>query len=168
MVTVATALPGMALEQLLDEPGGFEFVELLHSLAEPIHCEPLDVMLVELVLIHDLDDELLLLGRAVPGIPGTVVGRAVTVAVAWGGVTVAVGVCRSDAGREPTGQLELAVHAGLQEAVEPLAFRADLAEVAQLRAEREQVLMAAVAGESDLLAVVGLEDDGHGVLGLRF
>ena len=81
----------MTLEQLLDEARGFEFVELFHTLAEAVHRKPLDVLPVEPVLIHDLDDEILLLGCAVPGFAVTI---AVAVAVAGRGVAVAVPVAR--------------------------------------------------------------------------
>ena len=121
----------MTLEQLLDEARGFEFVELFHTLAEAVHRKPLDVLPVEPVLIQDLDDEILLLGCAVPGFAVTIAvavagrGVAVAVPVARVGEAVAIGICF----RQVADISDAGVHAVLEEPVEPGCLGGSLRDV---------------------------------------
>ena len=61
-----TRLARVFLAQLLDQPGGFEFVQQLDALAEAFGGEVLDLLLVEPVFLDNLQDEFLLLLGTVP------------------------------------------------------------------------------------------------------
>src|SRR6266498_5658495 len=59
----ALRIASMLGQQFVDESGRLQLVELADAFAEPILCQPLDLVLVEPVLVHDLEDEIALLVR---------------------------------------------------------------------------------------------------------
>ena len=54
------------VEQLVDQPGGFDLVELADALAEALDGEVFDVGLIEVVLGDELLNQFALLGGAIP------------------------------------------------------------------------------------------------------
>jgi hypothetical protein len=98
-------------EQFFDEARGFELVEGFDALAEAFLGEGFDVVLVEVLFAGDLEDEVALFGRALPGVLGGTNPATVAVAIAGSGFGWGYAL-----GQE-TGLLDLAVHTALHEAV---------------------------------------------------
>jgi hypothetical protein len=61
-----TSAATVSVEQFVNEAGGFELAELLYALAEALAYEVIDLVLVEVVLVHEFHDEILLLVGALP------------------------------------------------------------------------------------------------------
>ena len=151
-VAVAGASAGILLKQLLDQPGGFELVELLDALAEPLLRQPFDVVFVELLFGDDLEDQVALLGRAVPALAGT---------VGWVSIAVAIGGAVGWSGQEAD-FLDAGVHAVLQQPIQAGGLGGNLGDVGDLGLEGEAELMTAVTGQTDLLGIIAFEHEGHG------
>ena len=163
-VAVAVALAGIAFKQLFDEPGGLELVELPDALAEAVLGQFIDLGFIEPVVVHDLDDEILLLGRAVPLFVVAVGGLTVAVAVARvaGGVAVRVAIAVGRFGLgQPADLLNARINAVLKQTIQASGLGRNLVDVGDLSFQREAELMAAVAGQTDFLAVVGFDDESH-------
>jgi hypothetical protein len=67
---VAVLLSGL-FEQLVNQPGGFQFVQLAHAFAEPIHGELVHRNFVEFVFVGDFEDQVALFRAALPGVAGS-------------------------------------------------------------------------------------------------
>jgi hypothetical protein len=69
-------------------------------------------------------------------------------------LTIAVGFRLT---RQKTNLLNIAVHALLQEGIEPGTFRLDLADIRQFGFQADAELMGGITGQTDFFAVVGFE-----------
>jgi hypothetical protein len=107
----------MGIDQLIDETRSLKFAELADTVAKALDGELLDVLLLELMLVNEFEDESLLLVGALPppavergmgALSGSLVGTAVIV------------------GRDKPRGLDLRVHVGLQEFVEPAGLTRDV------------------------------------------
>lgn len=144
----------MGLKQLFDETGGFQAVELFDGLPEARHGQGIDRYLVQMVVLHDLEDQVALLLRAGPGFNLRCSRCMVAILVA--AVAIAVG-----GSRQESHPLNVSIYALLEEHVEFCRLGRDLANVGDFLTNSDAELVGAEAGEPKLLAVVGFEGDGH-------
>ena len=120
-------------QQLFDETRCLQFVELADGFAEPVLCELVDFLFVEFVLLHDFENELLLLFAAGPVVVSLVV---VTVSIAVP-IPISVSVSVVDRNRVITrqepGLLDFAVDTGLHERIQAGAFLGHLIDVTEFQ-----------------------------------
>jgi hypothetical protein len=148
-------------QQFFNETRGFEFVELADGFAEPVLRELVDFLFVEFVLLHDFENELLLLFTAGPIVVSlVVVPVAVAVAVPIS-VSVPTALLDGNGVGEKTRLLNLAVNTRLHEGIQPGAFLWHLVDVTEFGSEGDGILVAAVLRQAEFLGVVGFDVDGH-------
>ncbi len=161
---MGAAVASVGIEQFVDQPGGFELAELLHTLAEALLGNVINLVLVEAVLVDEFQDQILLL---VGTLPATVV---VDVGDGSGcGCIGTVAVLHPiRAGRDESRAEHLLVHIGLEELVEACGLGGDVVGGAQLGFHRDGELVTTEAGEAKAFRIIGDEFDGHNGWGWLF
>jgi len=144
--SIALALAGH-FEQFLDQPGGLEFVEGFDGLAESFLGQRFDLGFVDLMLVHNFEDQVFLFNRAIPVLLGAL---AVSVAVAFG---VAIAPAVVGDGQE-SNVFDGTVDAFLEQLVEPGTFRLHLGQVGDFGPERDAELVRGILGQTQFLTVI--------------
>ena len=146
---VATA--AVLVEDAFDQAGSLELVELPDPDAEHFTAGVIDLPFVELVFVHELEDEIpLLVGTG----PAIAVGVAVAVPISVGGGAVAVGAVVVPVGgavgfalhavsviRDEPRVLDLLVNALLERLIQARAFARHVVDVADLRLDADGILV---------------------------
>jgi hypothetical protein len=149
----------MFFEDSLNEAGGLELVQLLDPYSEHITAGFFDLALVELVLVHELEDEIPLLLRAGPSVS---IGVAVTRSAA----------CVACGGRRPailfvgdkSGALDFLVNALLERLVKAGAFPRNVVDAGDLGLDADRELVARIPRKTEAFRVIGNEFECHGVV----
>ena len=156
----------MLVEDAVNETTGLELVELLDANPEHVVAGVVHLPLVEVVFVHQLEDEIPLFVGACPAIS---VGLAVGMTISVGGCCFAVAVTIASAlladavsfiGDESR-VLNLLVNALLERLVEACAFGRHLVDVADFCFDSQRKLMTAISRESQAFAVIGDKFECH-------
>src|SRR5437667_9475564 len=102
-----------------------------------------------MVSVHDVEDQVPLLGIARPGtvvVVGEGTGSPVASVVSLG---------------QESGLLNLPVHARLEHVIQPAAFGRNLVRISDLCFDRHGILVRTVARQPALLGIIGFQMNGH-------
>jgi hypothetical protein len=152
----------MVIKDPINETRRLELIKLLDPDAEQLLADPVDFTFVEVVFIHELEDELLLPFRAGPGVPvgGVTIGMAISVGGAGGsayGRLVAVGttILAIPLIRDEPSVLDFLINALLERLIEAGAFGFDFVDIANLGLDADGELVARIPRQAEAFRVVG-------------
>ncbi len=125
-------------EQLIDQPGGFQLIELLDRLApEALAGKVLDLFFIKPVFLDDLENQIPLFVRALP--------RPITIGMFWAlGLGGSVGSASVGLSWNEPGVLDFLIHTLLESLVETGAFAQDVVVAADLGLDADRELMTGV------------------------
>ena len=169
-------------EQILNELRSLHAIELSDTDAKELLGQILDILLVHLVLLDDAQDEPTLTISAVPtytirlrlGVCMVAIARAAgavdmvaATVVLWMTASRALGAIVAIVVRwNKPDFLDVFIDCLLEQLIETTAFRLHLAQICELSANGDGVLMRGVAREAELLRVIDFERDSHGGVGV--
>ena len=158
-------------EQILNELRSLHAVDLQDTDAKELPGQILDILLVHFVLLDDAQNEAALTFGAVPtctirlrlGVYVVAVDLVRAAVLLWMTIARALDAVVAVVVRwNKPDFLDVFIDCLLEQLIKTTAFRLDLAQICELSADGDGVLMRGIAGEAELLRVIDFEGDSHG------